>query len=58
MLEALVIALVATSASASLFELLLARRRSAAMLGGFMPTPQIIANPTSSTSRSASSARR
>jgi manganese transport protein len=44
-LEALVITLVATVGACFLFEIILARPDPAGVLSGFLPTPQILANP-------------
>jgi manganese transport protein len=45
LLEALVITLVATVGACFLFELFLARPSVSAVLSGFIPSPQILANP-------------
>jgi manganese transport protein len=46
LLEALVIALVVTVGACFLFEILLSRPEIGPMLRGFLPTPQIVANPS------------
>jgi manganese transport protein len=45
LLEALVIALVATVGACFLFELIISRPEVAAVLHGFLPKPQIVSNP-------------